>query len=196
MSKLSILVATFTLAILISGCASQPAKGPDYYLLSSGDLSSNAIEIKPFKLALGPVEVPVYLDREGIATHQGQNQLSYSDSHRWAESLKENLIKALHANLVQLLPNQELIDFPYRQSNQPDYQLTVSIEKFGFVTDGHVELKARTTLVNSRGNQIDSSYINLKRDNIDQDYPTIVSTMSKLLQQMAVDLATRLAEQV
>ena len=181
---------------MLTACASQPTTGPNYYLLSSGELTSQALQLKPFKLALGPIEVPVHLDREGIATLDGQNQLNYADNHRWAEPLTENLTKTLHANLAQLLPDQQLIDFPYRQANRPNYQLSVSIEKFGYVTDGSVVLKARSIIVNAKGRQLDSNHINLKRLNIEQDYALIVSTMSDLLKQMAVDLATRLSEKV
>ena len=175
--------------IMVSGCATTPVSGPNYYLLSSAQLSSAALDLKPFKLALGPVDVPAHLDREGIVTHDGLNQINYSDNHRWAEPLNENLIKTLHANLAQLLPKQQLIDFPYRQSNRPDYQLSVDIEKFGYVNTGRVELKARSVLLNSKGRQVNSESIDLERKLIDKDHAAIVRLMSELLGEMAIILA-------
>jgi len=172
------------LSLLVS-CANREVAGPNYYLLSSSELSAKAFDLKPFKLAVGPIDVPVHLDREGIAIHESTNKLTYSDSHRWAEPLNENLTKTLLANLAQLLPRQQIIDFPYKQSNKPDYQLSVSIEKFGFVSEGKVVLIARSSVVNSKGKQLDSSYINLERSGIEYDHTLIVSAMSLLLGQMA-----------
>ncbi len=184
------------LLFVLSACAGKPTVGPDYYLLSSSNLASQALKLKPFKLAVGPIDVPIHLDREGIVTHENQNQLTYADNHRWAEPLNENLTKALHADLAQLLPKQQLIDFPYRQSNRPDYQLSVSIEKFGYLSEGKVVLMARSTIVNAKGKQLDSSYINLERSGIAKDHGLIVSTMSELLGEMAVQLASKLSDKV
>ena len=184
------------LLIFLSSCASQPTKGPDYYLLSSTDLSSQSHNLKPFKLAIGPIDVPIHLDREGIVTHESQNKLTYSDAHRWAEPLNENLTKTLHADLAQLLPKQQLIDFPYKQSNKPDYQLSISIEKFGYVSEGKVILMARSSIVNAKGKQLDSSYIKLERSGIEKDHALIVSAMSSLLGQMAIELAGKLSDKV
>jgi len=179
---------------LLVACVNKPTGSPNYYLLSSENLSSHALDLKVFKLALGPVDVPAHLDREGIATHDGQNQLSYSDNHRWAEPLKNNLIKMLNANLTQLLPNQQLIDFPYRQSNRPDYQLSVSIEKFGYINDGSVVLIARSVLLDAKGRQIDSNYIDLSQQQPEKDHVAIVRLMSKLLGEMATVLANKFSE--
>lgn len=187
---------TFILIGLLSACASQPTKGPDYYLLSAAELSSQSLDLKPFILAIGPIDVPIHLDREGIVSHESQNKLTYSDTHRWAEPLNENLTKALHADLAQLLPNQQLIDFPYKQSNKPDYQLTVNIEKFGYVSEGKVVLLARSSILNAKGKQLDSSYIKLERSGIEKDHALIVSAMSSLLGQMAIELAGKLSDKV
>lgn len=183
-------------ACLLCACSTTPNGGPNYYLLSSGQLESSALQLKSFKLALGPIEVPAYLNRVGIATHEGPNRVIYSDNHRWAESLNVNLVKALHTNLAQLLPNQQLIDFPYRQSNRPDYQLSVSIEKFGYVSDGSVVLQARSALVNSGGRQIDSDWIDLKWEQSDQEPAAIVSKMSELLGEMSVQMAGMISENI
>lgn len=181
------------IAMLVA-CVAKPTAGPSYYLLSSVELSSQALDLKPFKLALGPVDLPGYLDREGIVSHEGQNQLLYSNNHRWAEPLKVNLLKAIYADMAQLLPNQQLIDFPYRQSNRPDYQLSVSIEKFGYVNDGSVVLKARSVLMDSSGRQLDSTFVDLGREQPEKDHAEIVSQMSHLLGEMAVSLANRISE--
>ncbi len=194
--SLSNIIRALLLLVVLSSCASQPTKGPDYYLLSSSELVSQALNLKSFKLAVGPIEVPVHLDREGIVTHESQNRLNYSDNHRWAEPLNENLRKTLRADLSQLLPNQQLIDFPYRQSNRPDYQLSVTIEKFGYLSEGKVVLIAQSTIVNAKGKQLDASYIKLERSGISNDPGLIVSTMSELLGEMAVQLAGKLSDKV
>ena len=191
---LRILVIYAIAICLMAGCVSKPAGGPNYYLLSSEQLTSQALDLKAFTLALGPVDVPAHLDREGIATHDGQNQINYSDIHRWAESLRKNLIKILNANLTQLLPNQQLIEFPYRQSNRPDYQLSISIEKFGYINDGSVVLQARNVLLDARGRQIDSNFIDLRQVQPEKDHAEIVRHMSILLGEMAVELVNRFSD--
>ncbi len=194
--KVSFLTLIFISLSMLASCANREAVGPDYYLLGSSDLTDKSLQLKSFKLAIGPIEVPIHLDREGIVTHESQNKLTYSDRHRWAEPLEQNLTKTLHANLAQLLPNQQLIDFPYKQSNRPDYQLIVSIDKFGYLSEGKVVLLARSSIVNSKGKQLDSSYIKLERSGIEKNHAQIVSAMSSLLRQMAVELAAKFSGEV
>ena len=72
----------------------------------------------------------------------------------------------------------------------------MSIEKFGYVSDGSVVLVARSALVDSRGRQIDSDTIDLKHLQSEQDHAEIVSSMSELLGEMAVQIATSLSEKI
>ncbi len=191
MKKIFRNMAIYLLAVMqLVSCATTQDAGPSYYLLSPEELTSQALDLKTFKLAIGPVDVPAHLDREGIASRDGNNQLSYSNNHRWAEPLKENLIKTIKANIAQLLPNQQLIDFPYRQTNKPDYQLSISIEKFGYSNDGSVVLKARSEILDAMGRQVDYSNIDLKRVLSEKDHAAIVRIMSMLLGEMTVQLAT------
>lgn len=185
-----------TLALLLlAGCATSPVEGPFYYLLSAQSEQSSATELDAFKVGLGPVDLPTYLERDGILTFSDNNQLNYSQSHRWAEPLQENVLAVLQANLIRLLPNQQIVYFPWRQLDKPRYQVMINFTQFALHAEQRVELAAIWTLNDGGGEQILVRNADFSLPITDSDYSSIVKAQSMLLSKLSAQIAEAVADQ-
>jgi len=194
MIKLRYSFAISFLLIQLAGCATATTEGPYYYLLNAQAEQADAIQLPAFNVGLGPVTLPTYLEREGILTFSDNNQLDYSSVHRWAEPLQENVLDVLNANIIRLLPNQQVIFYPWRQVDKPRYQAVINIKQFAFQAENTVTLAATWTLNDQQGEQLRAEHTRLSLPHTVLDYAGIVKAQSKLLAMLSLQIAQALAE--
>lgn len=116
------LVGVIALVFLLIGCGSSPRT--NHYVLT-GDASSIPDGDSP-SLGVGPVEVPEYLNRNGLVIRQG-NQLEISSTDRWGEPLEAGITRVVALNLAAALDTQDIRHFPWRASGAPDYGVGISV---------------------------------------------------------------------
>ena len=181
--------------VLLAGCSSS-ADTVRYYLIdpvsvagatNGGDMSIEIVDL----------EIPQYLERLQIASRRPDSQLVFASSHRWGESLRKNLTRALARNLTNLLGTPAIGTPENRLSSPPAYQLTVYVERFERGADGYVHLLARWQLTHreTRETIINSSNEYMSERRIDsKDFAGTVFVMSELLGEFSRTLARRLEE--
>ena len=81
-------------------------------------------------IGVGPVKLPGYLNRPQIALAVGQGQIRIDEFRRWSEPLEENFTRVLAENLRRLLPESEVVIYPWRRSVGVDVQLEVTVDVF------------------------------------------------------------------
>lgn len=102
--------------------------------------------------ALGPVQMPEYLDRDAIVRPSGQASLQHNPSQRWAEPLRDALPRLLAQDLARLRGAAQVWRMPVPPGVQVDRQLRVEVQRLDASTDGRsVVLQARWTLVDPSG---------------------------------------------
>lgn len=180
------------LILALTGCAGTTASGPYYYLLSPLAGNMEPYKMSPFTLGLGPVQLPTHLDREGIITYTNQSQLDYADNHRWAEPLRESMVQVLQTDLSQLMPQQQVIVFPWKQDSQPRYQVAITIAQFGYKEANQVILIANWAL-SRRGRQLEAGNTQLVIEDVSGGYADIVDAQSQLLAMLANEIAQAIA---
>jgi len=89
--------------ILVSGCISRPASDSiRYFVLSPTSTNENsAAQIESPEIAVSMVKMPSYLLRNSIAVRNGDHEIKYMESARWAERLDENFKRLLTSDLSQ-----------------------------------------------------------------------------------------------
>lgn len=103
-------VAALLAAVLLAGCASKPDATRYYLLTDPLDQSVVRGELRPLdQLAIGALQVPVYLQSRNIAVVLGTTEIRGARAHRWAEPLGEALQRYLQAALA----NGYVNDAPY-----------------------------------------------------------------------------------
>jgi uncharacterized lipoprotein YmbA len=111
------------LVLVLAGCGSSPRS--NYYLLSP--LAAHAPAGQSPALGVGPVEIPEYLDRNGLVYLSGANRLQVAGSERWAEPLEDGVRRVVGLNLASLLDTENLSYFPWPAAHAPDYAVRVNV---------------------------------------------------------------------
>jgi uncharacterized protein len=137
------------MSLALAGClgSSRPAR---FYTLEPlqvrdgpGSTATSAM------LAVGPVELPDYVDRPQIVTRSGANELIIAEFDRWGGSLDNQISTSLVATLRDRLAPQQIAVVPWRSavlSEETPYRVRVSVSRFDGILGQSVVLQARWEL--------------------------------------------------
>jgi len=154
-----------------------------YYLVDPIDNNSSSLQAdNALSIEIIDVHIPQYLDRFHIATRDSANSLQFSESHQWAENLRENLMRTMARNLSTLLSTSDISTSLMRSSSLPDYRLLIYIEQFELDIDGKVKLSARWQLTGTKTTPLGIHNADFISSLIieDGDYEQMVITMREL----------------
>ena len=174
------------------GCANtQPSH---FYLLralSPGSVSGQSDTTRSnVSLGLGPITFPQYLDRPQIVTRASAHEVELAEFHKWAEPLNENVSHVLAENLSALLSTDRIVQYPWKPSNHPDYQLSLEVLQFDGTKSQEAVLNVRWTLVGDDGKTVlqkkTSQFSEILQGS---DYEDLVEAMSRMLATFSKEIA-------
>lgn len=113
------------LASTLGGCAT-PAS-VDYLTLTSPAQAAIRSDAPP--ISVGPVTLPDYLKRSGLATRDSDGALHYSISELWAEPLDQGIQRTLIEILSDALEGTRVTGFPGPSAVQAHYGISISVRR-------------------------------------------------------------------
>ena len=146
-------------------------------------------------LAVGPVELPDYVDRPQIVTRSGNNQLVIAEFERWGGSLEKQINGSLVATLRDRLAPRRIAVVPWKSavlsSGTPD-RVTVSVSRFDGVPGHSVVLQARWELRTQSGGK--EELLAVKEASVTEqidgpDYDALVAAMQRALVRLGEQMA-------
>ncbi|ABE53957.1 protein of unknown function DUF330 [Shewanella denitrificans OS217] len=143
--RLTAVLGIFILqAALLTGCQTSPQK--NYYVLTSAApprLASNtSLELA---IGIGPISIPEYLHFTQLVYQTQAGYLHRFDNSYWAEPLDQGINRILGLNLTQASPSRQLVQFPWRLENRPQYSISINILNLNLM-EGQASLQAVWTL--------------------------------------------------
>jgi uncharacterized protein len=188
------LLRSCLLLAALAGCAQgQPTR---YYTLST--VTEPAAAAQPQKgpvIGLGPLTLPQYLDRPGIVTRAGANQMRMGEFGQWAEPLEPMLARIMAEDLYALTGANDVILMPQRGNLPLDRVVEVDFNRFEANEAGEVKLDARWRIY--RGNEetlvADGRSLLVEQGAPVPDYDAIVAAMSRAVGQLGQDIAAAIA---
>ncbi|HLF98818.1 MAG TPA: PqiC family protein [Methylococcaceae bacterium] len=144
-----LLAVPMGLLLLSSAGCLRSTEQANFYLLEPLSAGSAAAEpggaenrSRPV-VGVGPVKLPGYLNRPQIALAVGQGQIRLDEFRRWSEPLEDNFTRVLAENLRRLLPEVEVVIYPWRRSLDVAVQVEISVDVFHVAQDGNSLLDAQ-----------------------------------------------------
>jgi uncharacterized protein len=122
-----------------------PIAGPDSARYGAGQKG-----LRNLSVGLGPIQFPSYLDRQQVTTRAGPNRLEVSENDRWAEPLAENFGRVLSENLSALLETARVINYPWLQTQRPDYEIRIEVLQFETAREQEARLTAQWAVIDSK----------------------------------------------
>lgn len=147
---------------------------------------------KKINIAVQDVNFPQYLDRPQIVLQQPDNpEIKIAEFDRWAADFGTMLQNRLIDNLQSALPNADIK--PLAFGNKPKFIVKLTIEKFGGWLNENAYLQGNWQIVNTRGKLLTEQNFNLS-DKVGKNYGSYVQAQSRLLAQVADDIAKRIGK--
>jgi uncharacterized lipoprotein YmbA len=178
------------------GGRTPPAK---FYTLQPVEQSSTGKTLPlDVTLAVGPVAIPAALDRAEIVTRDAGNEVNFSEYHRWAGPLEEDIASVMAQNIATQLETERVT--PFTRENiffQPTHRVVININRYDsqlaqeFLIDATwsiKDLKSRKLLL------VRNSTI--REPLASAEYEELVAAQSKVLAALSQEIAAALIEVV
>lgn len=178
------------LMLLTGACATTP--NARFFALSA---VASPLPVQPsdVSLALGPIDLPEYLDRPQIVTRAGDNQLNVAEFDRWGGSLDEEIGRVLALNLGRRFGGR-VYGYPSRIAADTDYRIAVDVRGFDGVLGGDVTLDAAWSLIDDRMARVVQTQQAVYHSTANgADYAGYAAALSDTLGQLSNELAAALA---
>jgi uncharacterized protein len=197
LSLYRILVGGLAILLVLAGCAStQPAR---FYTLSAiitpqGGLQKGSSEAGSLIVAIGPIEIPDYLNRAQIVTRSSQNELKVAEFDRWAGSIDKDISRVLIEDLSNLLSPENISVISWRASSALEtpflFQAIIHLDRFEVMPDEKVLIKAKWSIIDKEGKPVlpirESSFTEPVEG---QGYGAKVEAMSRALADFGQEIA-------
>lgn len=171
-------------ALLLQACSSNP-KTVHYYLLYSPDISANKSQQQTKKIAvLRELKLAEYLQEQAVVMRLTSNQLQYSSSHLWAESLQAGISKSLIASLNKKSESWHYVDSHHNLAEQAAQQLFVDIEHFVISEDSRVIASGNFWLKHDNSEAVVETF-QMQRTLTADGYPHAIEQLRLLLDDIA-----------
>ena len=188
-SPLYILLAMLMTA---AGCAKGPP--PDFYVLHAPASESIVGAEHGVAVGVGPIELPAHLNRSQIVTRATDYQLDLSESHQWAEPLKDSVSRVIAVNLSSMLESNRVFVIPRRQKVSLDFQISIDIARFDGRLGEAAALGARWTLYGKDTREPLLSQVTIvSEDTEDGSYNALVAASSRALGILSMEIAEAIA---
>lgn len=179
--------------LTLSGCLlkSQPTQ---YYTLNPMQQPQARPDFKPrFMVSVGPVILPDSLRRPQIATRATENQMNFSEFHKWAGPLTDDTKRILAENLSVLLADVGATVSTDELPVEPDYRVIVNVNRFDGAPGETVWLNAAWTLKDHKNQKIIAVTQSVFTEKVDgRGYPDLVNAQSRALASLSLEIAAEI----
>jgi uncharacterized lipoprotein YmbA len=175
------------MALPLAGCfgTSRPAR---FYTLDPVQVRSlPGATTTDATLAVGPIDLPDYVDRPQIVTRTGNNELVIAEFDRWGGSLDNQINGSLVTTLQDRLAARQIVVLPWGSSmlsGGTTYRVAVSFSRFDGVLGESVVLQARWELSVQNGGKEESLGVKegfVTEEITGSDYDALVAAMQRAL---------------
>lgn len=190
-NRLAALVLAFAAALLPVACSTTPAA--KFFTLNDGSGGAPSTGQSALVLAIGPIDLPQYLDRPQIVTRVGGNRLGVDEFNRWGGRLDEEITRVLAQHIGRELGTQRVYSYPSRIAPDVDYRIGLDIRGFDGARGGEVSLDVAWSLIADRSAKVLVTHQTLYRSTTGgEDYGAYAAALSETLVQLGDDLVEAL----
>jgi len=185
-----LVLAVAAAVCVFSGCLGPKEDPSRFYVLAAAADETPESRVGDAYIGVGPIDVPVYLQRPQLVTRISENKIELREFHRWAEPLNESIVRVLTENMTSALGTETIVGFPWYTPSILHGSVSVAIERFETDSAGIAHLKARWIVREGAAGDI-----YLSGESVLEDVPAgpdtrdEVEALSRLLARLAEELA-------
>lgn len=119
------IVASLSVALVLVGCSSPKTS---YYKMNSEPIPVMTEASGKTRLMVGPVSVPVRMDRPQLVVQSSSNEVQIYEYQRWAGSLKSDIARVVGSSLARELGTPNVWNFSESTQTNFDYQVLLDVQ--------------------------------------------------------------------
>jgi hypothetical protein len=169
----------------VGGCASPSAH---FYTLST-QAEESPIPV-PVSVSVGPVRIPVIVDRMEFVLSVGPNEVRPDEFNRWASPLRDNISRAVAGDLVRLLGSGRITLTADHSSSVPDYRTAIEVQHFESAAGQGVNLDAVWTVTRMADGVIQTGRTTVHQAVHGNDPGALAAAHSRTVAMLSADIAT------
>lgn len=184
-----IAVVIMAISVLtIAGCATTPP--PTYFQLEEpANVQLSGVE-RGIAVGVGPLSLPAYLDRPHIVTRATEHRLELSDFNRWAEPLKDSMLRVIAVNLSNQLETTRVFALPRRRPVVPiEFKVEINVARFDGSLGGEVMLVARWILLGKEDQLVSTKVSIIREQSGGGDYDALIKAQNRTLNTLSNEIA-------
>jgi len=178
--------ALLALAILAAGCSTPAAR---FYTLSALPAPAPAATASDLSVVVGPVSVPVAVDRPQIVVSLNTNQLWLDEFNRWASPLASNIARVVAENLVAMLGTPRVALSLQTLSAGVDYRATIEVQRFESAPGEAATLDAVWTVSRGADGRSRTGRTTAREAAPDKSYDALAAAHSRAVARLSQEIA-------
>jgi len=143
----------------------------------------------PLVVGVGPVNLPAYLDRPQMVIRPAPDRIEITEFAQWGEPLRNGVTRVVAVNLARLLPESRVVTFPWRSTEEINYQVILDIGQMDGPAGGSVAVDARWRVLDGSGSEVAAHVSRLSEP---AGAGTTAAAMSRALGTLSHDIAREL----
>jgi uncharacterized lipoprotein YmbA len=170
---------------LLAGCSTSPKA--NFYTLSGSPQPLPTASAAPYQVAIGPLNLPEMLDRPQIVTRISPNQVTFSESERWAEPLKNAIPRLLAEQLTQRL-GARISVYP-QAAESKDISLNLTLLHFESQPGEAATVELQWTLRRSKDGVLREGHALAREAVANGSYEALVAAHARALNRIGAQIA-------
>jgi len=184
------ILAVVAAVLLSQACTTTPSA---QFFTLEGSPPPAGTAPSPLTFALGPIDLPEYLDRTQIVTRAGGNRLFVDEFNRWGGPLYEEIDRVLTTYLAGGLGSERVYSYPSRVVADADYRVALEVRRFDGALGDEVTLDVAWSVVDDRtGDVVQTRQASYSGRAVATDYGAYAAALSELLTRLGDDLIRQL----
>ena len=136
-------VTTLLVALVLLGCSSPKTT---YYKLNSDPVPMMADASAKIRVMVGPVSIPVKMDRPQLVVQTSSNEVQVYEYQRWAGSLKSDIGRVVGASVARDLATPNVWNFAESTQTNFDYQILLDVQNIESSSDSGIVIDVLWTI--------------------------------------------------
>lgn len=169
----------------LTGCSSTPAT--HQYMLPQHTVSASEQASQTLSVMLMPVQLAGHLQVNGIVFQTSPIEVNEARNNLWADSLSNQLDRALSQTLINRLHGAVLI--PSDSTNIPTYYVALQLNQFQGRYDGKAIISGQYRLMNSDRRIIKQQNFFYEEPLTHDGYPALIEALDTGIQRLASDIS-------
>jgi len=140
-------------------------------------------------VGVGPLNLPAYLDRPHIVTRATEHRLELSEFNRWAEPLKDSMLRVIAVNLSNQLETTRVFALPRRRPVVPiEFKVEINVARFDGTLGGEVMLVARWILLGKEDQLISTKVSIIREQSGGGGYDALIKAQNRTLHKLSNEI--------